>query len=81
MIDDQELIDYLVGLLATASLRRQPGGKIIHDPRLTWNTLEVVEAAGGVVTDWNGRDTIYGQGCVSTNAALRSQVVQQLHRK
>lgn len=39
---------YLVGLLATALLARQPGGKIIHDPRLTWNTIEQVQQAGGV---------------------------------
>jgi len=39
---------YLVGLLARAALRREPGGRIIHDPRLTWNTLQVVEEAGGV---------------------------------
>lgn len=38
---------YLVGLLAQAILRNHPGGKIIHDPRLVWNTLEMVEAAGG----------------------------------
>ena len=38
---------YLVGLLAHAALRRQPGGRIVHDPRLTWNTIEVVEEAGG----------------------------------
>ncbi|RZA24728.1 MAG: phosphomannomutase, partial [Lysobacteraceae bacterium] len=29
-------------------LRRHPGGKIIHDPRLVWNTIEMVEEAGGV---------------------------------
>jgi phosphomannomutase/phosphomannomutase/phosphoglucomutase len=39
---------YLVGLLARAALRREAGGRIIHDPRLTWNTLEVVAEAGGV---------------------------------
>jgi phosphomannomutase/phosphomannomutase/phosphoglucomutase len=39
---------YLVGLLAEASLRKEPGAKIVHDPRLTWNTIEVVERAGGV---------------------------------
>jgi phosphomannomutase/phosphoglucomutase len=39
--------DYLVGLLAEAMLRHQPGGKIIHDPRLTWNTVEMVQLAGG----------------------------------
>lgn len=39
---------YLVGLLAEILLARQPGAKIIHDPRLTWNTVEQVRAAGGV---------------------------------
>jgi phosphomannomutase/phosphomannomutase/phosphoglucomutase len=39
---------YLVGLLAESILARHPGGKIIHDPRLSWNTIEVVRAAGGV---------------------------------
>lgn len=39
---------YLVGLLAEASLKKHPGSKIIHDPRLTWNTVEVVEGFGGV---------------------------------
>ena len=39
---------YMVGLLAQAMLRRAPGAKIIHDPRLTWNTEELVRQAGGV---------------------------------
>lgn len=38
---------YLVGLLAKAILARQPGGKVVHDPRLLWNTVEMVEDAGG----------------------------------
>lgn len=39
---------YLVGLLAKAILARHPGGKIVHDPRLVWNTVDMVEQAGGV---------------------------------
>jgi len=39
---------YLVGLLAEVLLLKHPGSKIIHDPRLTWNTIEQVTAAGGV---------------------------------
>jgi phosphomannomutase len=39
---------YLVGLLAAVFLGREPGARIVHDPRLTWNTLDVVTAAGGV---------------------------------
>ncbi len=38
---------YLVGLIAQALLARHPGAAIIHDPRLTWNTIEIVQAAGG----------------------------------
>jgi len=38
---------YIVGLLASVFLKRYPGGKIVHDPRLTWNTLEIVEQFGG----------------------------------
>ncbi|NRA55781.1 MAG: phosphomannomutase CpsG [Gammaproteobacteria bacterium] len=39
---------YIVGLLAQAFLADAPGSKIIHDPRLTWNTRELVESAGGI---------------------------------
>jgi phosphomannomutase len=39
---------YLVGLLAEVMLAKYPGSRIIHDPRLTWNTVEQVRAAGGV---------------------------------
>ncbi|MET3652784.1 phosphomannomutase [Dyella japonica] len=39
---------YLVGLLAAQLLERHKGEKIIHDPRLTWNTVAMVESAGGV---------------------------------
>ncbi len=39
---------YLVGLLAASLLKDHPGGKVIHDPRLVWNTVEMVNAAGGV---------------------------------
>ncbi|WP_312925455.1 phosphomannomutase CpsG [Atlantibacter hermannii] len=39
---------YIVGLLAEAFLHKEPGAKIIHDPRLTWNTIDIVNKAGGV---------------------------------
>ena len=38
---------YIVGLLAEAFLLKNPGAKIIHDPRLTWNTLDIAAANGG----------------------------------
>ena len=39
---------YIVGLLAQAFLDKQPGQKIVHDPRLTWNTINIVKQAGGI---------------------------------
>ncbi|MFP7326784.1 phosphomannomutase CpsG [Serratia marcescens] len=39
---------YIVGLLAEAFLEKDGGAKIIHDPRLSWNTIDVVKQAGGV---------------------------------
>lgn len=38
---------YCIGLLAQELLRRVPGGKIVYDTRVYWNTREVVLAAGG----------------------------------
>ncbi len=38
---------YIVGLLAESFLSANPGGKVIHDPRLTWNTIAVAKAFGG----------------------------------
>ncbi|HLT14568.1 MAG TPA: phosphomannomutase [Marinobacter sp.] len=38
---------YIVGLLADQFLRKEGKGKVIHDPRLTWNTRDLVLAAGG----------------------------------
>ena len=38
---------YIVGLLAEAFLQKFPGSRIIHDPRLVWNTQGIVEANGG----------------------------------
>ena len=39
--------EYIVGLLAAAMLAKVPGSKIVHDPRVMWNTLSEVEKAGG----------------------------------
>jgi phosphomannomutase len=38
---------YIVGLLAEAFLGKHPGAKIVHDPRLTWNTIDIVARGGG----------------------------------
>ena len=39
---------YIVGLLAEAFLEKYPQSRIIHDPRLSWNTIDIVNGAGGI---------------------------------
>lgn len=39
---------YIVGLIAEAMLKKQRGARIVHDPRLTWNTIDMVKRAGGM---------------------------------
>jgi len=38
---------YIVGLLAKSILKTNPGEKIVHDPRLIWNTVAEVNNADG----------------------------------
>jgi len=38
---------YVVGLLAEAFLRQKGPSRIVHDPRLVWNTVDIVESLGG----------------------------------
>ena len=73
---------YIVGLLAQAFLGRSPGAKIVHDPRLTWNTLELVAKHGGTAVQsksghafikqtMRDEDAIYG-GEMSAHHYFRS---------
>ena len=38
---------YMVGFLAKAFLQKNPGSRIIYDPRLIWNTIEICQQNGG----------------------------------
>ena len=40
--------EYVVGLLASVFLDKEAGAKIVHDPRVIWNTQDIVTARGGV---------------------------------
>ena len=40
--------EYVVALLAQATLRREPGASIVHDPRVVYAVREAIEAGGGV---------------------------------
>lgn len=39
--------EYIVGLLAQVFLAKEPGASIVHDPRVIWNTQDVVARAKG----------------------------------
>ncbi len=38
---------YIVGLLAETFLAKSPGERFVHDPRLTWSTLDIVDRFRG----------------------------------
>lgn len=38
---------YMVGFLAQAFLKKNSGVKVIYDPRLIWNTIEIADELGG----------------------------------
>ena len=40
--------EYIVGLLAQVFLAKEPGARIVHDPRVIWNTIDIVTQSGGV---------------------------------
>ena len=62
---------FIVGLLAQAFLQQNPKQIILHDPRLTWNTIDIVNENGGqcfksktghafIKKDMRERDAVYG---------------------
>ena len=40
--------EYVVGLLASIFLEKEAGAKIVHDPRVIWNTQDIVTQKGGI---------------------------------
>lgn len=60
---------YIVGMLASALLKDRPHEKIIHDPRLTWNTIELVNENNGInITSKSGHAFI--KECMRKENAL-----------
>lgn len=39
---------YIVGMLAEAFLNKNAGAKVIHDPRVYWNTVDIAKSGGGI---------------------------------
>ena len=62
--------EYVVGLLAGVFLTKEAGATIVHDPRVVWNTIDVV-------SEFGGRVVVARQGmlCKGRNARCRSQAM------
>lgn len=39
----------------------------------------IIEEAGGVFTDWHGKRTIYGEGCIAGNPAIHAETLKLIH--
>jgi len=61
---------YLVGLLAEAFLKGEPGGRIVHDPRLTWNTIDIVRRCGGEPVLCKSGTLSSSRRCVRSTASM-----------
>src|SRR5512143_3327996 len=71
---------YIVGLLARAMLARNPGAAVVHDPRLVWNTVEIVNAAGGRPVGIK-RAGIQQAGHLFVFAVIRQQVLEDVQHR
>ena len=65
---------YIVGLLAQAFLLKQTGEKIVHDPRLVWNTLDVVEQYKGIAVQSKSGHAFIKQVMREHNAAYGGEM-------
>jgi phosphomannomutase/phosphomannomutase/phosphoglucomutase len=65
---------YLVGLLAETFLRREAGARIVHDPRLTWNTLDIVRRYGGTAVQCKSGHAFIKQKMREVDAAYGGEM-------
>lgn len=65
---------YLVGLLAERILRRHPGGTIVHDPRLYWNTQDLVRSLGGISCQSKTGHSLMKESMRATNAVYGGEM-------
>ena len=66
--------EYVVGLLAEAFLAKDPGAKIIHDPRIIWNTQDLVAKAGGRAVQTQPGHAFIKQAMRDENAAYGGEM-------
>jgi phosphomannomutase len=59
---------YTVGLLAEAFLKKSPGEKIVYDPRMIWNTIDIVKANNGIPIECQSGHTFIKERMRKENA-------------
>jgi len=74
--EDKNFIEgyYIVGLLAKSILKNNPGERIVHDPRLVWNTSEIVKAAGGIAVQSKSGHAFIKQKMREVNAVYGGEM-------
>lgn len=66
--------EYVVGLLAEAFLAKDPGATIIHDPRIIWNTQDLVAKAGGRAVQTRTGHAFFKQAMRDENAVYGGEM-------
>jgi phosphomannomutase len=66
--------EYIIGLIATIFLEKEPGAKIVHDPRVIWNTQRIVEEKGGSPIQSKTGHTFIKQTMRSENAVYGGEM-------
>lgn len=66
--------EYIVGLLAEVFLAKEPAARIVHDPRVVWNTQDIVATAGGVAVQSRTGHAFIKQAMRDTNAVYGGEM-------
>ncbi len=65
---------YIVGLLAEAFLIKQPNATVLHDMRMTWNTIEVANTHGGKAIGIKAGHALIKEKMRETNAVYGGEM-------
>lgn len=66
--------EYVVGLLASIFLEKEVGANIVHDPRVVWNTQDIVARKGGVAVQSKTGHTFFKQTMRSHEAVYGGEM-------
>lgn len=59
---------YIIGILAERFLKKFPGEKIVYDPRVIWNTIDLIQKAGGIPVQNKSGHAFMKDGMRKSNA-------------